>query len=461
MVEGYVGAARYREAINAYVKKFAFSNATGEGLWTTVAAVTGKPIDRILAGFITQGGVPLVTVRATCTGGATELVLSQRPISDAVPSSTVWDIPVCYKRARGDKAGGEACVLLSTSTQTATVEGCSSWVFANADGRGYYRAAYDAANLRALGDAAANGQLTPREQTTLLEDVWALVRSGDESIAPYLSLSGQLAKNAASPAVATALSRINFISERLVDASRQPAFRRWVVRAVGPLMARVGWTPAPGETEDVQSLRSAVIFTMGNAGRDPAVLREAGRLARLHIDGAALLHSSLIDTTLRLAAIVGDAALYDLYFARVAGGGSPAGQRTYLRALSFFAQPELQKRTLAYATSRNIRTQDTATLIQSMMERPWGSSATWEHVKDNWHTIEQSLDIFQGVPDVAGAVRHFCDAGARHDVEQFFSGQRTAAIERTVRQSLEAIDRCAATKSAQAQHLSRFLEAIP
>ena len=39
MVEGYVGRASYRDGINAYVKKFAFANATGEGFWTTLAAV--------------------------------------------------------------------------------------------------------------------------------------------------------------------------------------------------------------------------------------------------------------------------------------------------------------------------------------------------------------------------------------------------------------------------------------
>src|SRR5688500_1864295 len=40
MVEGYVGASRYRDGINAYLKRFAFGNATGEGFWTTMAAVT-------------------------------------------------------------------------------------------------------------------------------------------------------------------------------------------------------------------------------------------------------------------------------------------------------------------------------------------------------------------------------------------------------------------------------------
>ena len=46
MVEGYVGAGSFRDGINAYLKKFAYGNATGEGFWTTIASVTkttGRP----------------------------------------------------------------------------------------------------------------------------------------------------------------------------------------------------------------------------------------------------------------------------------------------------------------------------------------------------------------------------------------------------------------------------------
>src|SRR5688572_12819476 len=62
MVEGYAGAAPFRDGINAYLKKFAFANATGEGFWTTLASVTKKPIDRVLESFVTQSSMPLVRV---------------------------------------------------------------------------------------------------------------------------------------------------------------------------------------------------------------------------------------------------------------------------------------------------------------------------------------------------------------------------------------------------------------
>ena len=311
MVEGYVGAASFRDGINAYVKKFAFANATGEGFWTTLAAVTKKPVDRILSSYITQSSMPLVTIKTRCSGGTTELSMSQRPLSAAVPASTMWDIPVCYKRERAGKAAPAACVLLSAGTQTAKLDGCSTWLFANADSRGYYRTSYESQQLRALGEAVVSGQLTPHEQTTLFEDLWTLVRLDRQGIAEYLSLSSQLVTSQPSPAIATVLRRINYVSEWLVEEPRQPAFRSWVRQAVRPLLHRLGRTPKAGEAEELQELRSAALFTMGNAGRDPEVLREARRLADLHLSDASRLHPSLVEATLQIAAIEGDTGLYE------------------------------------------------------------------------------------------------------------------------------------------------------
>jgi aminopeptidase N len=457
MVEGYVGAARYRDGINAYLKKFAFANATGEGFWTTVAAATGRPVDRVFKSFITQSSMPLVKAEVRCAGGRTELMLSQRPLSDAVPASTLWDVPVCYKRDRNGKAQAAACTLLSASTQTVTLDGCSSWTFANVDSRGYYRTAYDAGNLRALGEAARNGRLTPVEQTTLLEDLWTLVRLDQQSLAEYLSLSSQLVESRVSPAIATALWRINYISEWIVEDPLRPSFQAWVRQTLRPLMDRLGWTPRPGETEEIHSLRSTVIFTLGNAGRDPEVLRETQRLARLHVTGGARLHPSVADTTLQVGALDGDEALYEQYVSRMEASASAAEKLQYLTALAFFTDSNLLARTLAYATSTNIRTQDAPTLIRVLLQRPSSSAATWEHLKTNWEQVERSFGIFQGIPRVVEGLQHLCDTASKNDVGRFFDTHRVAGTTRALEQSMESIDRCVAMKTAQGKHLAGFL----
>ena len=457
MVEGYVGAAAYRDGINAYLKKFAFANATGEGFWATLAAVTKKPIDRVLQSFITQGSMPLVNVETRCNGGSTEVAISQQPVSTAVPSSTLWEIPICFKRERDGKVQPSTCILLSGKAHTTKLDGCSPWIFANADSRGYYRTSYEADDLHALGEAIASKQLNLLEQTTLLEDLWTLVRLDDRSIAPFLSLSSQLIKSGPNPVISTALSRISYISDSLIDESLRPAFRGWVRKTVGPLVDQLGWTPRSNESDDIQALRSDVLFTLGTAGGDDAVLREARRLATLHVTGAASLHASIADTVLRLGAIEGDAALYDQYFSRMRASSTPSEHAQYLMALSFFEDLELRKRTLAYATSQDIRSQDAPLLIGYLMRRPSATAATWAHIKNNWDAVVDKFGIFQGIPNVVGSVQNFCDADARNDVERFFDVHRVPGTDRQLERSLETIQRCTATRSAQAKYLTEFL----
>jgi len=63
MVEAYVGPEVFRKAVNAYLEKHAYGNATAEVFWNQVAATSGKPVDKIMASFTEQSGAPLVFIK--------------------------------------------------------------------------------------------------------------------------------------------------------------------------------------------------------------------------------------------------------------------------------------------------------------------------------------------------------------------------------------------------------------
>ena len=459
MVEAYVGASSYRDGINAYLKRFAYGNADGEDFWTTLASTTGKPVDRILSSYITQGSMPLVSVNTNCSGNRTEVSLSQRPLSAAVPASTTWNIPVCYKRSRNGKIEPASCTVLSESSQAVSLDGCSPWVFANVESRGYYRTSYGAEGLKALADAARSNQLTAIEQTSLLEDMWALVRLDDESIADFLSLTAELLKGQIGPAILVTTDRTTFIADRLVSEPFRPAFERWVRLAFRPLADRLGWNASPQESEDRRSVRAAVLYTLGYAGRDPDVLREARRRVDRHLARVESLDPSLFTVTVQLAAINGDAALYNRYLALIKGQRDAGEQTGYRAALSYFSDPVLVSRTLDYATSSEVRTQDAPSILAALMARPAAAAATWTYVKTHWPSIEKSYDVFLGLPQVVGATQNFCDPDTRGDIEQFFDDHPVRGSDRAARQSLETIDRCIGTRAAQTERLDSWLRA--
>jgi aminopeptidase N len=346
---------------------------------------------------------------------------------------------------------------LSQRSTSIDLAGCSTWLFANVDARGYYRTAYDAAGISALRAAIRANGLNPVEQTSLVEDVWAMVRLNRESISSYLSLAGDVINGRPSQTVVTAIGRTNTISDLLVEESSRPAFERWVRQTLKPFIDRLGWSPRANESEDVRSVRSSALFALGYAGRDPDVLREARRLVDRQLTTDAAIDPSVVDAVVNLAAMTGDAAFYDRYVSRMTSGANRSEEIRYQNALAFFADGALTQRTLAHTTSAGVRSQDAADIISRLMARPSARTATWEHLKQNWEKLERSLDVFQGLPIVVSATQHFCDAAARHDVERFFEVHRVAGAARALQQALETIDRCIVTRRDQSKNLTDFL----
>jgi aminopeptidase N len=458
MVEGFVGAPAYRAAINAYLSKFANGNATGEDYWNTIAQATGKPVAGILSSYITQKSMPLVSVETSCEGGRTQVSLKQQPVSAAVPASTTWQIPVCFKRGNGGKTNATSCEVLARPAQTFTLDGCSAWLFANADSLGYYRTAYSSKDLAAIGTAlqgTSGSALSSIEESTLIEDAWALVRLNQQNIADFLSLSRQIAAAPLDPAIINIFSRINYISDHLVDASLRPAFERWVRDALKPVVDELGMMPGAQDSDERRAIRAAMLYTLGYAGRDQSVLNEARRGVDRQLLNAGAMDPSLANTYLELAAINGDQALYDKYVAQMQRGtrGRPS---PYRAALAFFSDPALRKRTLEFALSAEVRSQDLPALIGGLLLRPPSARDAWDFVRTNWDTLQRT-GVFQGLPQIVDATGAFCDQPMREEVRRFFEAHPTRALARNIEQSLETIDRCIQTRDQQAPSLSAFL----
>jgi aminopeptidase N len=137
--------------------------------------------------------------------------------------------------------------------------------------------------------------------------------------------------------------------------------------------------------------------------------------------------------------------------------GKPEEYYRFFNALSSFRDPALVQRTLQFALSPDVRTQDTATLIAGLLSRTSSQDAAWTFVKEHWDTLTKTLGVFQGVPRIAGAVGAFCTREKRAEVERFFKEHPVTAAERTLRQAFERIDSCVALKERQAPAASSWL----
>jgi len=129
----------------------------------------------------------------------------------------------------------------------------------------------------------------------------------------------------------------------------------------------------------------------------------------------------------------------------------------YFHTLAQFRDPVLLQRTLDYAISPAVRSQDTLGLISAVMKNPAGAHLTWNFVRTHWSDVEKVAGGFTS-GEVVAATSSFCDANMHEEVQTFFAAHNIPTAERTLQQSLETIHTCSDLKSRQTQELATWLQ---
>jgi aminopeptidase N len=459
MIENYMGEEAFRAGVHAYLTKYSYGNATATDFWNTLAASSKKPVDKVMPTFVLQAGAPLVSVQESCHGNTATVQLAQRRFyfDDkllAAGGPEVWQIPVCLKTPEG---GPAKCELMTQKEQSFTVSGCPSWVYLNAGARGYYRTAYSPAMLQKIGSDAEQA-LSPGERILLLGDEWAMVRSNQHPIGAYLDLLDGLRSERNQQVVATMAAPLGTIGERLASGAEREHYRAWLRAYFRPLWKELGWRPATHEGTETRELRARVLAILGNTARDPEILAQAREMAERYMQDPDSLDPNLASTVLNLAALEGDAKLYDQYVQQVKEAKGPQQHYRYLAALNHFSSPELAQRTLEIALGPEVRSQDMFGAIFGLLFNPDTQASAWEFVQTRWPDIEKkSASGIVGMP-LAYAAAAFCDAKSRDEVQNFITEHKLEVPERVLRLSLEEVNECIQLKQQQGQNLASWLK---
>ena len=478
MVERYVSPDVFRRGVNAYLRKFAYGNATAEDFWRSLAEASSRPVDKIMPTFVEQPGAPLITVKSSCTTPPpepkvrrskksrrrvikpaepkTEITLEQARFWDnplaARAGAAVWKVPLCVKTATAKPF----CQVVDQKRQVIPATGCSPWVFVNAGATGYYRTQYDPAAMQQLLTVAAT-ELTAAERVSLLSDEAALVASGQESAGRYLDLVTALSADPTSAEVEIYAPALNHIHDYLLTEADKPAFLAWVRSTFGPVLAKIGWTPAPGESDDHRTLRSSVIRILGQVGEDPQVIRRATELARHYLKNPRSLDASIVADVLSVAAISGDKDLFDqLEALRHESAATPEQRQAVAGALGMLSDPGLSQKWLETIV-KDTQNQDSAFFIANVMSNVAVQKQTWDWVKQHWSEVEATLTTASGSA-IVGATRNFCDAAMRDDARQFFTEHKVPASDRALKLSQEISASCIKSHDKLQADLAAWLQ---
>ena len=459
MVENYLGVETFRQGVHNYLAAHLYANATAEDFWNAQTANSHQPVDKIMSSFVTQPGVPLLTLSER-QGNSVPVAQSRFFLSSTANSNEgqSWTIPVCLKTS-----AQPICRVLTPEDSSFPIPADVSipFLYANAASKGYYRTAYTPEQFNAIL-ANVETSLTPPERIGLLGDRWALVRSGQGSVGDYLNLFLALKQDPNAAVLDTAQRQLEKINSDIATDEDRAQLSTVLLHQLDPVYKALG-SPAKSDSFDRQQLRGTLFEILG-AAQDPAVLTEANLIANRVYPASGptdkTLDPALSDSAIRVAAANGDAGLYNRVFAASKDPRDPGLQSQALRTLARFRNPELVTRTLDYAVSGQVRNQDSWIVLALLLRQRETQDQAWTYIQHNWDKVHAQFTTNSGVR-VVNATGYFCTAERRDEVTSFFATHKVDAAERTFAKAIDSINACIQFRASQQPNLHQWLAAQP
>jgi aminopeptidase N/puromycin-sensitive aminopeptidase len=469
MVEHYIGKEAFRQGVHNYLQAHLYANATAEDFWSAQTANSHLPVDKIMSSFVTQPGVPLLTLSERQASGV-PVVQGRFFLSSTAAAAELtatdgngrqhqhWTLPVCLKTS--DKPICRVLTPEDSSIPLPMDVGLAVF-YANAGGKGYYRTLYTPQQYNAIV-AKAETALTPPERIALLGDRWALVRSGQATVGGYLDLILALKQDPNAAVLDLAHRQLEKVDSDIATDKDRAEFAAVVRRQFGPVYAALG-SPVKGEPFDRQQLRGT-LFEMLGAVQDPGVLAQAHQLTTrvFAVDNKKdkTLDATLSDSAVLVSASNGDTALYDKLLAISRNSGDPGEKTDALRTLGRFRDPALVNRTLDYLVSGEVRNQDTWIVLVALLRDRATRDQTWQYMQQNWDKVHAQLTVSSGA-EVVRATGNFCTVRQRDEVINFFATHNIEASKRTLAKAVDSINDCIQLRSTQQPDFHSWLEAQP
>jgi aminopeptidase N len=462
MLESYLGPEVFREGIRRYLRARALSNATAADLWIALAAASGLDVGQVARDWTEQAGFPLVTVAASCDGGARTVTLTQKRflLQGADHDGGHWSIPL---RIRAGNAAPHAELLTGDAHKSAAGR-CDEPLSVNADAIGFYRVKYDAATLAA--NTRAFGAMPDGDRIALLDDGWALGLAGEQPLDSYLALASARGSNRDSRAweqIAAALGTLEHYGRGSRGHNAFAAAARSIIR---PVADSLGWDPRPGETPDVARLRHTLQADLGAWG-DLQTLAEARRRFAHFVTDRGTVRPDDQETVLSIVMRSADAATFEQLHAIARAEKDETAQRRDYAALMQVGDPVLAEQAAQIALSEEIPPQAAAIRLRLVVLLAGRHSAlAWRTFRDHADLLLAPNPKYAPLITAQHVPEYFWEAAPPQEIEAWVRARLPAEMAPNIARGMETVhalraEHAALTPAADlwaaqvASHLSR------
>jgi puromycin-sensitive aminopeptidase len=467
MIERYLGATMFRRGVRAYIRKHREGNTVAADLWDALSKASGEEVGPLVRPWIEQEGYPVVEIRRANSAGRPVIEFQQRRFLEQAARKragsrkplTRWPIP--WVGRIGGGRGGRGKLerrLLSGARDRISLKHTPRFIYGNADEGGFFRPLHDADEIRRLTKSL--GALKAVERMGLIDHQWALVRAGQSNVGSMLDLAGGFARETDADVLATLRKPLSFIVGSLIpDAA--PAcsapVQEWLLDHFEESFMRLGWKPAAHEPDEIRLRRAALLGIVGGIGKSPRVLEASERHCDRYLTNRRSIDANLADAVVSLGARVGDAALHRRFVDAATTSTSAQEKRRFLLALGDFRSEKLIDRTLAFALTDAVATQDVAFLLLRLFANAEARDRTWAFMVRRWDRIRKRVP-----PHMCSYLVEMTPAlltnEYKREVAKFFRANPVPTGERTLRQALERFDWYRGFRGTAAKDLVKWME---
>lgn len=469
MFEQWLGETTYRSAMREYLARHAFGSGNSDDLIATIAKVSGKggTLAGAMRSFLDQPGLPLVRTALQCANNKAVLSLSQSrflPFGVVSKETPQWQLPVCVRFDRNGKTAKQCFLLDQRQRDFEVTGGCADSYMPNADAAGYYRFTMQDADAAALrGHVSA---LSPTEQLAYADSVASAFTQGTLTAGALLDTMPSIA-NSDLPQVATALfGQFDWIRRYLATDATRPALDTYASTLYASRLSALGLAVRPGDTDSIKQMRSRLTRFLAVVANDKALrqtLNAKGRRA-LGLDGSGKADLAQLDPDLRAAVLrvvvqeSGEPA-FNAVLRELETNHQTAERYELLAALGATRDQALSERARDYGLTPAVAVGELPFLYFNVVNEPENRAATWRWLQAHYDALTGRLSDQAQSESIALAAAGRCSRAESDELRAWFTPRIKTIIggERTLAQSLEAIDQCAALREhAGAQSLTQW-----
>ena len=284
MLEAFLSRETFSKGVNAYLKEFAYKNATTKDLWGALSKASSMDVASFMDTWVEETGYPVITIvkedydddrKIMTLALKQERFLSFKSLStseDSVEESSVWFVPItvltdsCTLATRQLEAREGQISFPYTSSD-------SSFYKLNADGIGFYRIGYSSGQLKrilaAISGPAHCQIFSVQDRLQLINDAFACAKAGVTETSSALQLLDSF-KNESSGIVLDTISKwLSTLEETFaLDDVITKGVKDMKRDIFGNLVATVGFDY--GEDEDYLTVKKrTTIIKAAATANDP------------------------------------------------------------------------------------------------------------------------------------------------------------------------------------------------